>query len=114
MKDLLSRQDYYILDEHGDPIPVDNLTWAKWYEKANRRAALDQVGQAEVSTVFLGLDHSFGDGPPILFETLVFAPREDGEYVGVESSMRRYATKEEALEGHREVVMFLRGLKEKS
>lgn len=28
-----------------------------------------------VSTVFLGIDHSFGFGPPLLFETMVFRSR---------------------------------------
>lgn len=55
------------------------------------------VGTAEVSTVFLGLDHSFGDGPPILFETMVFYG-DSGDYT------ERYATWDEAVKGHVEIV----------
>lgn len=30
-----------------------------------------------VSTVFLGIDYSFGQGPPVLFEMMVFGPEND-------------------------------------
>lgn len=47
----------------------------------------------QVSTVFLGLDHGYGEGPPILFETLVFGGPLD-------QSGDRYCTWEEAEAGH--------------
>lgn len=50
-------------------------------------------GDVRVSTVFLGLDHRFGDGPPLLFETMAFVGHDD---VGME----RYSTWQEAEEGH--------------
>lgn len=64
-----------------------------------RRVALTKVGDSEVSTVFLALDHRFyaDDGPPILFESLVFG----GPLV---DTMERYATREEALAGHERLV----------
>lgn len=46
-----------------------------------------------VSTVFLGLDHRYGDGPPLLFESMIFGGPLSGE-------QRRYSTKAEALAGH--------------
>lgn len=47
--------------------------WARDFEKVeNRRVAYDEVGDRRVSTVFLGIDHNYGDGPPLLFETMVF------------------------------------------
>ena len=51
----------------------------------------------EVSTVFLGLDHNWSaEGPPIVFETLVFGgPLHD--------EMKRYATLDEAEIGHLEM-----------
>jgi hypothetical protein len=62
----------YILNDH-EPVPCDDLIgWAMWLEKANRIVGKDMVGEVRVSTVFLGLDHSFGQGPPMLFETMVF------------------------------------------
>lgn len=70
--------EHYILDNHK-PVPVDLMTWARWFEKHHndRHVALDKVGDVRVSTVFLGLDHSFGDGPPLLFETMIFGGVHD-------------------------------------
>jgi len=65
---------HYILNGH-EVVPVEDLmVWAEWFSNAgeDRIVKKQKVGQYEVSTVFLGLDHSFGDGPPLLFETMVF------------------------------------------
>ena len=65
----------------------------------NRRVAETQLeGLGWVSTVFLRLDHNYsGEGPPVLFETLVFGgPLSD--------EMERYCTEAEALEGHERMV----------
>ena len=52
---------------------ADLIAWAKWFEEVeNRRVSLDVVDGAEVSTVFLGLDHGWGAGPPVLYETMAF------------------------------------------
>lgn len=55
------------------------------------------VGGVSVSTVFLILDHNYFDGPPVLFETMVFGG-EDDQY------QARYCTYEEAVLGHRETL----------
>lgn len=48
----------------------------------------------KVSTIFLGSDHNYsGDGPPLVWETMIFGGERDED-------MRRYATVEEAVEGH--------------
>jgi hypothetical protein len=84
----------YILNEQGEVVPCENtLTWAKWFETADRTVAKTQGQGWMVSTVFLGMDHQFGDGPPMLWETLVFGGPLDGEG-------DRYATAEEARAGH--------------
>lgn len=97
--------DRYILDI-GRPVPCPDLfMWAKWIENLdNRRTALTKVGPFRVSTVFLGVDHSFGEGPPLLWETMVF---EDGDGSEMDGYTRRYATETEAIAGHREVVSML-------
>ena len=42
------------------------------------RVARDEIGDTVVSTVFLGLDHRHvGDGPPVLFETMIFGGPHD-------------------------------------
>jgi hypothetical protein len=88
--------DHYILDGRT-PVPTDMMTWAKWFETADRTVSKTQIGEWEVSTVFLGLDHAFGDGPPLLFETLVFGGPLD-------SNMVRYSTWDQAEAGHAEMV----------
>lgn len=93
----------YILDANGNPVPADLDTWAKWYEtnRESRRVALDEFDNIRVSTVFLALNHNWGDGPPLLFETMVFGGKMD-EY------MRRYSTRKEAENGHKEVVSMVK------
>ena|SRR6185436_8176985 len=96
---------YYILEGH-EVIPVtDVLIWAKWFEKAwpaRQVAHTDVTNEIMVSTVFLGLDHSFGfGGPPLLFETMVFGGPMDQE-------MERYSTWDEAKAGHEEMVQKVR------
>lgn len=68
--------DYYIL-EGKEPKKVDLLEWAKWYDKQNRTVDKTKIGDVLVSTVFLGLDHSFGGGTPLLFETMIFGGEND-------------------------------------
>jgi len=89
--------DKYIL-EGKEPVEApDLMAWARWFETADRHVAQTEVGEANVSTVFLGLDHSFGSGPPLLFETMVFGGDSD-------DTQERYPTWEEAEAGHAAVV----------
>ncbi len=71
----------YILDENRKPVAESDLMkWVRWFEKdSNRRVALTKIGEVEVSTIFLGLDYQFGDGTPILWETMVFGGEHDGD-----------------------------------
>ena len=90
--------NYILVD--GEPVPEsDILKWGRWFEDADRVIARLKVAEGvEVSTVFLGLDHSFGeDGPPLLYETMVFGGKLDQE-------LERYATLEEAQHGHDRMV----------
>lgn len=68
--------DRYILDDTCRPVKCDDLlTWAAWFEKAERHVAVTDVGENYVSTIFLALDHAFGESEPILWETMIF-PRD--------------------------------------
>ena len=90
--------DKYILVGHNPVIEPDLLKWSRWFETANCRIARTTIGEVEISTVFLGIDHSFGfSKKTILFETMVFGRELDGE-------QERYATWEEAEQGHKEMV----------
>lgn len=93
--------DKYILDENGQPaVEHDLMRWAQWWESADKQRILahTHVGNILVSTVFLGLDHRhFGEGPPLLWESMVFGGNLD-------ESQQRYSTREAALAGHAELV----------
>lgn len=72
--------EYYILDENGEPkVITDLMEWGKWMSKADRHVADEMIKESRVSTVFLGLNHVWGDGPLLLWETLVFGGEHDGE-----------------------------------
>lgn len=87
----------YILVDHEPVIEPDILKWAKWFESAQRlvkrSVATVDCKEVTVSTVFLGIDHSFGQGPPLLFETMVFGGVLDQE-------MDRCSTWEQAEKMH--------------
>lgn len=83
---------YY--DREGNPVP-DNEGYLLF--DTDRQVADWYSGDVRVSTVYLGLDHGWGGGRPVIFETLVFGGPLEGE-------MDRYCTEHEALVGHREMV----------
>jgi len=94
-------------DRKGQPI----ATWERWVElrtdRDYRRVGVDSVilpngGLAWVSTVWLGLDHNWTGGQPIIFETMVFADGED-----CDQYQARYHTEQQAADGHRLVVVAL-------
>jgi hypothetical protein len=61
----------------------------------------DNGEEAEVSTVFLTINHDYRGGNPVLFETMIFG----GEYDGFQM---RYHTLPGARRGHRMIVLALR------
>jgi hypothetical protein len=96
--------DHYVLDEAGEAIAVDLLTWAEWFtvHPASRVVLQEHPARGVlVSTVFLGLDHGFHfDGqahPPVLWETMIFGGPFD-------QFQDRYTSRLEALIGHASAV----------
>lgn len=75
--------DNYILDKYKMPVKEPDLIhWARWMEKKDRIVKQEMVGDVKVSTVFLGIDHNFShEGPPILWETMVFGGPHDQEWM---------------------------------
>ena len=89
-------------DRQGNPM-TDVMEWGKLFEAPEyKRVAETTLSDGKwVSTVWLGLDHRYdGDGPPLIFETMVFPSH--GKYV--ELDMDRYSTEEEAITGHEVMV----------
>jgi hypothetical protein len=84
-------------DRDGNPISFEE--WgAKFdsmeYKVVDRWGEWDAEGELVVSTVWMGINHRFGPGPPLIFETMIFGEPYHNECM-------RYATESEAREGHR-------------
>lgn len=94
--------DKYILDGKTPVLEPNIYKWGKWYQNANRVVAQDTVGEQFISTVFLGIDHSWHGEKPELFETMIFD--EDGNSMGYQE---RSSTWEEAEKKHYEIVKYL-------
>lgn len=95
--------DYF--DRDGKPIPDDYYNTEKHGRKykssTERRVARTVVGDITVSTVWLGLDHDYLTGVPVIFETMTFGEPWENE-------MERYSTELDAMRGHLRVVERLR------
>jgi hypothetical protein len=99
----------YILDENGEPrIERSLFKWARWFEGDVKRRIVRRtpVEDYVVSTVFLGLDHSYEEGPPVLWETMVFLRDELRFKRGLfEHEQNRCAgNREQALAMHEDMV----------
>ena len=88
-------------DRQGRPLPREEAVLL-FEDVEARRVAADELGGVRVSTVHLVINHQYGSGPPLIFETMIFGGDHDGEEW-------RYPTEEDAREGHRRVVAWLRG-----
>ena len=96
----MSLSEHY--DRQGNPI--DFMQWGKLFEdKEYQGVAKDYIGNVHISTVWLGIDHGWGNlGPPLIFETMIFNCPEYEDY------QVRYSTEEAALAGHAEAVALVR------
>lgn len=106
------RPSHYILDAAGRPMPEpDLLKWARWFEEhGNERiVARTTVGECWVSTIFLALNHRWDEGPPILWETMVFRGRERDDV----DCDRCSGSREQAEAMHAQMVAWLEKQKSK-
>lgn len=89
--------------ETGENKPASVRQWGEFMENTDApgrivcsdhvRASIDTSDVIHVSTVHLGMDHSYGDGPPLYWETMIFGGAHD-QY------QDRYASLAEAQAGH--------------
>jgi hypothetical protein len=88
---------YY--DPDGNPIGA--WEWARLFD-GDTVLARTYVGDGvEVSTVWLGLDYSFGIGTPLIYETMIFGgPHDEIQW--------RYPNRDAALAGHDQAVALAR------
>lgn len=108
---------WYVLDANHQVMPVyDLMEWARFVETDGaRRVAETRLNGLRVSTVFLGLDHSWS-GKPLFFETMIFRdganppPAINFERIKdwAHDYQMRYSTWDEAVAGHEQVVTVIR------
>ena len=68
------------------------------YKNIDRRIKFTKLsGKVDVSTVFLGINHSFYDNEILLFETMIFGGSRDED-------CKRYSTLENSIKGHDKIV----------
>lgn len=95
--------EYYVLKDKTPVHVPDVMTWARWFESADRHIANTNIGDVHISTVFLGLDHGYSElGPPLIFETMIFGGEHD-QY------QDRCSTYEEAEAMHKRAVALVNG-----
>ena len=108
LDEFLNKKDKYILDENKNVVPATLMEWEQFLENTHKERVVNktEINGLMVSTVFLGLDHSF-DGSLDIFETMMFEGKESLNYC------ERYSTWKEAEEGHqRAVQLVIDGYKE--
>ena len=95
------KSNYY--DKEGKSM--DLTEWARSSEnKKYKHVADDYLEKCRVSTVWLGLNHNFYDGPPLIFETMVFRASNGKVTDWGELDMDRYSTLKQAKNGHKKMV----------
>lgn len=72
-------RDHWVLDERGEPaLPTSFMGWVKWLSKSGAKIVKQEwIENVRVSTIFLGLDRSFGGPVPVLWETMTFSNRKE-------------------------------------
>lgn len=91
-------------DREGNEMSLDE--WADSFMLRHtpeyKQVAFEDMGEARISTVWLGANHNMtGVGPPLIFETMIFGGPHD-------RWTQRYSTETAALAGHDQVMAALR------
>lgn len=92
----MDRPLYYRRD--GTPMDIDE--WCKEFEKERHVAETVLPWGGYVSTVWLGLEHNFVFGRPLIFESMVFESKGNFN----ELDVARYPTEVDAIIGHARLV----------
>jgi hypothetical protein len=101
--------DYYILnDDHS----VTSIPQEEYFELMQTDPEKYSITQhirhtnykgIRVSTIFMALDHSFNEGPPVLFESMVFYKDKKQTKEYYDQYQTRYTSYNDAIEGHRDI-----------
>lgn len=114
-------------DRRGNSLSFREWTMLFEMRESYRIVKQEYIGNYWISTVWLGLNHNYGFGPPLIFETMVFnhsmprPPRFPETEYGTDEfdqwledypeqtsasdlDCERYATEEQATKGHEAMV----------
>lgn len=99
---------FYKLDENKNAIPCEVLEWGEQLEEMSisgaKIVANEEVNGKIISTVWLGVNHSYNDGfPPLIFETMIF----EGDSCW-DIYCDRYSSWDEALAGHQKAIRWVK------
>lgn len=79
---------------------IDIATYMRIASDDYRTVERTDFDRYTISTVWLGLDHSFGHAPtPLIFETMIFSDDH------LDQEQARYSTEADARAGHEEMVI---------
>lgn len=104
---------HYLLDKDKKPYKVTVVEMVEGLKDRVSKVVQQDIVRGPfseevfVSTVFLGMDHSFGedktapDYKPVLWETMIFGGVHD-QY------MERYRSYEDAVEGHKKALELIK------
>lgn len=96
---------HYILDDEGNPKQAELIEWAAWFETCERIVEQTKLPIGiTVSTVFLGIDHNWSGGTPVLWETMIFGGPYSQGYKKYQMYQMRYSSREQAEKGHARAV----------
>jgi len=100
---------WYILDNNHKPVISTGMESSEWMDNNPNRKTVgyDELkdlhgDDVRVSTVFLGLNHSWNSKELVLWETMIFGGIHDQGY------QERYSSYEDALEGHQKAINFIK------
>jgi hypothetical protein len=95
--------DFYILNDRNEVIKAEYSAYADFMSSPRKIVAQDMIEHVQVSTVFLGTDHSYASNNPrpIVFETMIFGGRQS-------QKQWRYTLYTEALEMHQKLLLLVR------
>lgn len=90
---------YYRLGDDRVPVEVSADEWKNSSSRTNVEVAQTKLESrgviATISTMFTGLDHSHGGGPPMVFGTWILSNQPE-----LHEKEWRYSTWEDAQKGH--------------
>jgi hypothetical protein len=94
----------YFLNADKTYREADLIEWAEQLQNMDRHVGNNMIEGHHVSTVWLGLEHGFMGGEPLVFETMIFSEHEPRTHIYLD----RYSSWDKAVQGHEEAIEWVR------